>query len=190
VSATFKPYGLRPVRTRHGGEIRSQRLVGGFASAYAANVTVGDPLKLVTGGVFELAAATDAISAVFAGVLMEDGGVWQQSQYWASGRTYTKPPQVLYYDVRQYEFAIQGAGSIAQTAIGDAADWVAGTPNLKAGTSGGYLASGSLAGAAASAQLKIINLFEKPGNTWGDTYTEVIVAVNELNLGFEPGNAI
>lgn len=189
MSATLKPYGLRPVRSRHGGEIRSQRLVGGFASGYAANVTVGAPLKLVTGGTFQLAAATEAISAVFAGVLMEDGGVWQQSQYWASGRTYTKPPQVLYYNVRQHEFAIQADGSVAQTAIGAASDWIAGTDNLKAGTSGGMI-DATVEAAGTSAQLKIIDLFEKPGNTWGDTYTEVIVMVNELNLGHEPGVGI
>jgi hypothetical protein len=189
VSATLKPYGLRPVRSRHGGEIRSQRLVGGIASGYAATVTVGAPLKLVTTGTFQLAAAGEGISAVFAGVLMEDGGVWQQSQYWLSGRTYTKPPQVLYYDVRQYEFAIQADGSVAQTAIGACGDWIAGTNNLKAGTSGGMI-DATVEDAGASAQFKIINLFEKPGNTWGDAFTEVIVAVNELNLGFEPGVGI
>lgn len=190
MSATFKPYGLRPVRNRYGGEIRTETMVGGIASGYAANITVGDPMKLVTGGTFQLAAATEAISAVFAGVLFNDGGVWQLSQYWRTGTTYTAPPEVLYYSVRDNEFAIQGAGSIARTAIGDAADWVAGTANTKAGTSGGYLASGSLAGAAASAQLKIIDLVRKPGNAWGDTYTEVVVLVNELNLGHETGNAI
>lgn len=190
MSASFKPYGLRPVRHRYGGEIRTQRLVGGIASTYAANICVGDPMKLVTGGTFQLAAATEAISAVFAGVLMEDAGVWQLSQYWASGRTWTKPPQVLYYPVRDMEFAIQSNAAVAQTAVGDAADWVAGTPNLKAGTSGGYFAGGSLAGVGNSAQLKVINLYERPGNTWGDAYTQIIVAVNELNLGHEVGVAI
>ena len=190
MSATFKPYGLRPIRHRYGGEIRTETMVGGIASAYAATIRLGDPMKLVTGGTFQLAAATESISAVFAGVLFEDAGDWQKSQQWTSGETYTKSPQVLFYPVRDIEFAIQGVGTIARTAIGDAADWVAGTGNSNAGTSGGYLASGSLAGAAASAQLKIIDLLRKPGNEWGDTYTEVVVAVNELNLGHELGNAI
>ena len=186
MSATLKPYGLRPVRSRHGGEIRSQSRRGGIASAYNTAIYTGAPLKLVATGHFELAAATEAISAVFAGVLFDDGGVWQQSNYWRANTTYTKAPQVLYYDVRQYEFAIQADGAVAQASLGQAGDWIAGTANTKSGVSGGLL-DATVEAAGASTQLKVIDLLPIPGNAWGDTYTQVIVAVNELNLGHEPG---
>lgn len=190
MSATNKPYGLRPVKNLFGGEIRTETMYGGIASAYDTSIRVGDPIRLLTGGTFALAAATEDISGVFAGVLFEDAGVWQQSQMWTADTTYTKDPQVLYYPAANFEFAIQGAGTIARTAIGDSADWVAGTGNDKAGTSGGYLASGSLAGDGNSAQLKIMGLVQKPGNAWGDSYTEVLVRINELNTGLEVGVAI
>lgn len=186
MSATLKPYGLRPVRTRHGGEIRSQSRRGGIASAYNATIALGAPLKLVATGHFELAAAGDPISAVFAGVLFDDPGVWQESQMWTAGTTYTKAPQVLYYDVRQYEFAIQADGQVPQSALGQAGDWIAGTNNTKSGVSGGQL-DATVEAAGASAQLKVIDLLPIPGNAWGDTYTQVIVLVNELNLGHEVG---
>jgi hypothetical protein len=89
---------------------------------------------------------------------------------------------VLYYDVRQYEFAIQADGAIAQAGIGQAGDWIAGTNNTKSGQSGGMI-DATLAAAGASAQLKVIDLLPIPGNAWGDTYTQVIVLVNELKLG-------
>jgi hypothetical protein len=189
VSAVLKPYGLRPVRSRHGGEIRSQSRRGGIATTYNTAIYLGAPMKLVTTGHFELAAAGDAISAVFAGVLFDDGGVWQVSNYWRANTAYTKAPQVLYYDVRQYEFAIQAGGSVAQSAIGAATDWVAGTANTKSGVSGGYAAH-TVENAGASAQFKVIDLLPIPGNAWGDTYTQLIVMVNEFNLGHEPGNGI
>lgn len=186
MSTVLKPYGLRPVRSRHGGEIRSQSRRGGIASGYSTAIYLGAPIKLVAAGVFELAAAGEAISAVFAGVLFDDGGVWQQSNYWRASTTYTKAPQVLYYDVRQYEFAIQADGSITQAGIGQAGDWIAGTANTKSGVSGGQI-DATLEAAGTAAQLKVIDLLPIPGNAWGDTYTQVIVAVNELNLGHEPG---
>ena len=189
MSATLKPYGLRPVRSRHGGEIRSQSRRGGIATTYNTLIPLGAPLKLDTNGHFELAAATEAISAVFAGVLFDDGGVWQVSNYWRANTAFVKPPQVLYYDVRQYEFAIQADGPVAQTAIGAVGEWIAGTNNTKSGVSGGMI-DATVGAAGTSEQFKIIDLLPIPGNAWGDAYTQVIVMVNELNLGHELGNAI
>lgn len=190
MSATFSPSGLVPDRHRLGGTVRPFALRGGIASGYASNIFRGDPVKLVTAGTYQLAAAGDAVSAVFAGWLNEDSGVYNAGRYWVSGTTYTKAPVCLFWPVEDVFFRIQGQGSIAQSAIGDVADHIAGTGNTRSGQSGAYLASGSLQGAGNSAQYKIIDLDLSPGNAWGDSYTRVVVLVNEPNLGRIPGNAI
>jgi hypothetical protein len=191
VSTINAPYGFQPVRHRYGGTVRTFALRGGIASTYAANVFRGSPVKQVTGGTYELSAATETtISAVFAGWLPEDGGVYNEGRYWKSGQTYSKAPIFLFWDIQDIIFSVQGAGSIAQTALGDACDHVQGTGNTRSGQSGAYLASGSLAGAGNSAQWKIVDIDPATDNAWGDTYTKVLVIANEINLGRVVGNAI
>lgn len=189
MSTTNAPYGLMPARHRFGGSIRPFVLRGGIASSYGTSIFRGDPVKMVTGGTYELAAAGDSISAVFAGWKPEDGGVYNVGRYWAASTTYSKRPDFLFWPIEDVLFSIQAAGSVAQTALGDTADHVAGTGNTRSGQSGAYL-SGTLAGAGNSAGLKIMDLDLDTGNAWGDTYTKVLVLVNELNLGRVPGNAI
>lgn len=190
MTATSAPFGLRPIRALKGGTIRPRALRGGIASAYGTSIYRGDPIKLVTAGVFNLAAAGDLISGVFAGWLPEDPGNWQKGQYWPASTTYTKSPLIWYWPADEFEFAIQANGSVAQTAIGDAADHVAGTGNTNSGLSGAYLAYNGLVGAGNSAGFKVTGLLETPDNAWGDNYTTVRVIINELNLGLTPGNAI
>lgn len=192
MSATVGPYGFRPLRhQRTSARVVVDEIRGGIASGYNTTIAVGDPIKLLTTGTFALAAAGDLITAVFAGWLSDDERHWQLGPHWLANQTYTKAPIVKFWPVEGVVFSVQGDGPILQTAIGDAADHIAGTPNLRSGRSGAYLAAPSaLAGAAASAGFKILNLFNMIGNQWGDNYTEVEVMVNELNLGRTAGNAI
>jgi len=190
VSAVNAPYGFMPVRTLGGGQIRSFGLRGGIASAYGTAIFRGDPVKLVTAGTYQLAAAGEAISAIFAGWAPEDGGVYNTGRYWVAGTTYTKAPMCYFWPIEDMLFSVQGAGTIAQTALGDAADHNAGTGNTRSGQSGAFLASGSLAGAGNSAGWKVIDIDPTTDNAWGDAYTRVLVLANEINLGRAPGNAI
>jgi hypothetical protein len=180
VSAVFTPQGLYAPRRFSGDQVRPFALRGGIASTYGTAIGIGDPVKLVTGGTYEKAAAGEAISAVFAGWLPEDSSVYEQT-YWKASTTYVRAPIFLFWPIEDTLFSIQAVGSVAQTAIGDAADYVAGTLNTNSGKSGAYL-SGTLAGAGASAQFKIAGLRLEQGNDWGDTYTIVEVMVNERVL--------
>lgn len=190
MSAVFLPQGFYSPR-RRGSFVQPYALRGGIASAYNTSIGIGDPIKFVTGGVIQLAAAGDAIIAgVFAGWLPEDPSVYEKT-YWAANTTYVKAPVVYWYPAdEETVFSVAAVGSVAQTAIGDAADHVAGTLNTRSGKSGAYLDTANLAGAAASAQWKIVGLRQEPGNDWGDTYTLVDVIANEPGLGFRAGNAI
>lgn len=191
MSAVSAPYGFRPVKHRFGGVIRPFSLRGGIASTYGTSIFVGDPVKMMTGGVYERAAAGDSMSAVFAGWgPPEDPGVYNKGQYWPASTAYSKAPLFYFWPIEDVIYSVQGVGSIAQTALGDACDHALGSGNTRSGASGAYLASGSLAGAGNSAQWKIWDLLDETGNAWGDTYTKVLVLANEINLGRVPGNAI
>lgn len=190
MSAVFTPQGLYAPRYRYSGQLVptfSRR--GGIASAYGTAIGIGDPVKALTAGTFDLAAAGESISAVFAGWLPEDSSVYEQT-HWKAGTTYTKTPQFLFWPIGDnIVYSIQANGSLAFTSLGDAADHVAGTVNANSGKSTAYLST-SLAGAGNSAGFKIVGLREEPGNAWSDTYTIVDVIVNEVNLGLVRGNAI
>lgn len=190
MASVFLPQGFYSPRRMNGDHVRLMALRGGIASAYNTAIGIGDPIKFVTGGVIEKCAVTEALVAgVFAGWLPEDASVYEKT-YWAANTTYVKPPVVYWYPVEDVVYSVQAVGSVAQTAIGDAADPVAGTLNTNSGKSGAYLDTANLVGAGNSAQWKIVGLRQEPGNTWGDTYTIVDVIANEVGLAFRPGNAI
>jgi hypothetical protein len=193
LTATSAPFGFRATRNRFGGTPRPKALRGGIASGYATAIYRGDPIKLVTSGTFQLAAAGEAITGIFDGWLPEDAGVWLEGKYWKASTTYTKAPLVFWYpiDDASIEFQVQANGAVAATAVGDSADYVAGTGNTNNGLSGAVLSS-TLVGAAASGQFKIVGLWDAPDsqNTWGDAKTIVRVIGNEPNTGLIPGNAI
>jgi hypothetical protein len=186
---TLLPQGFYAVKNQGGGVVRQLVRRGGIASGYALNIFVGDPVKQMTTGTFELAAAGDAASAVFAGWQPEDANVYGQT-YWKAGTTYVKPPEVSFLPIGpEYIYTIQAAGPILQSASGDSADWVIGAGNPNSGHSTTTLST-TLSGSGASAGFKILNLRDAPGNAWGDLFTEVEGIFNEYNLGMVPGNAI
>jgi hypothetical protein len=186
---TLLPQGFYGCKNRDGGVVRQIVRRGGIASAYGQNIFVGDPVKSMTNGTFELAAASDPASAVFMGWQPEDANVYAQT-YWKAGTTYVKPPEVFLLPIGVgYVYTIQCAGPLLQTACGDTANWVIGAGNVNSGHSTTTL-SATLSGAGVSDGFKILNLRDAPGNAWGDAFTEVEGIFNEYNLGMVPGNAI
>ena len=55
---TQTPQGFYGVKNLAGGFVRKRVVRGGIASGYGTNIFVGDPVKLMTTGTFELAAAS------------------------------------------------------------------------------------------------------------------------------------
>ena len=69
MSATSAPFGLRPAFHPSGLD-RAQALANGIVSGYGSAILKGQPVKYVTGGVIEPAAAGDAFVGAFAGVVV------------------------------------------------------------------------------------------------------------------------
>ena len=183
MSATNAPFGLRPAFHPSGLD-RAQALAGGIASGYGSDILKGQPVRYVTGGTIEPAAAGQSFAGAFAGVEFTDTtGRRRVSNYWPASTAYQTGSCVAYfYNDPLIVYEIQADGSLAQTAIGDQAD----LSNTTAGSNVTGLSqatlSTTLAGAGASAQMRIVDLAPYPDNAWGDAYTVVRVTINEAQF--------
>jgi len=180
MSSTNAPFGLRP-SFHPSGLDRAVALTDGIVSGYASNILKGQPVKMATSGTLQAAAAGDSFLGAFAGFEWTDTtGRRRVSNYFPANTAYTTGSAIAYfYQDPNIVYDIQADGSLAQTSIGDQADF----SNITAGSSTTGLSqatmSTTLAGATATAQLKIINLTPGVDNAWGDAYTVVQVQVNK-----------
>lgn len=185
MSATNAPFGLRPAFHPSGLD-RATALADGITSGYGSAILKGQPVKYVTGGVIQPAAAGDAFVGAFAGVEWTDTtGRRRVSNNWPASTAYETGSCVAYfYADQQIVYEIQADGSLAQSSIGDEAN----LSNLTAGSNVTGLSqatlSTTLAGVGNTAQMRILDLAPYPGNAWGDSYT--IVRANISNYQFGP----
>ena len=183
MSSTNAPFGLRPAFHPSGLD-RAQALAGGIASGYGSDILKGQPVKYVTGGTLQPAGAGDAFAGAFAGVEFTDTtGRRRVSNYWPASTAYQTGSCVAYfYNDPLIVYEIQADGSLAQSSIGDQAD----LSNTTAGSNVTGLSqctlSTTLAGAGASAQMRIVDLAPYPDNAWGDAYTIVRATINEAQF--------
>lgn len=183
MSSTNAPFGLRPAFHPTGFD-RAVALADGIVSAYNTDILKGQPVKLATTGVIQVASAGDAFLGAFAGVEWTDTtGRRRVSNYWPANTAYQTGSCVAYfYQDPAIVYEIQAAGSLAQTALGDMAD----LSNTTAGSTTTGLSqctlSTTLVGAGNSAQCQIIGLAPYPDNAWGDSYTIVQVRINESQV--------
>jgi len=184
MSATSAPFGLRPAFHPSGLD-RAQALANGIVSAYATDILKGQPVKYVTGGTIEPVTSTEAFVGAFDGVEWTDTtGRRRVSNYWPASTAYQTGSCVAYfYNDPNIVYEIQADGSVAQSAIGDEANF----SNLTAGSTTTGLSqctlSATLAGANNSAQMRIVDLAPYPGNDWGDSYTIVRATVAAYQFG-------
>ena len=191
MSATNAPFGLRPAFHPSGLD-RAQALANGIVSGFGSSILKGQPVRYVTGGVIEPAAAGQAFVGAFAGVEFTDTtGRRRVSNYWPASTAYQTGSCVAYfYADQQIVYEIQADGSLAQTSLGDEAD----LSNVTAGSTTTGLSqctlSTTLAGAGNLAQCRIIDIAPYPDNDWGDAFTIVRVNISEYQFAPAAGTAI
>ena len=179
MSATSAPFGLRPAFFPTGLE-RAQALANGITSAYSTDILKGQPVKYNNGVINEVT-STEAFVGAFAGVEWTDTtGRRRVSNYWPALTTYQAGSCIAYfYNDPLIVYEIQADGAVAQTSIGDNANF----SNLTAGSNVTGLSqctmSSSLTGSSTFGQLRIVDLAPYPDNAWGDAYTIVRVQVAE-----------
>jgi hypothetical protein len=190
MSAVSAPQGFLPV-FHPSGQIVANTYYPTVASGPTSAIFKGDPVKL-TGDttVVSLAGDSDAICGVFAGCEYTDvDGKPTYKPYWP-GTTSGATNIVFYvYDDMNIIYEAQGAGSVANTAIGDSCDSTAATGSTYTGVSAVVLKTGTLSGAATVKQWRIVGLGQQVTNAWGDAFTVLRVRVGLNQFVSEP-NAI
>ena len=190
MSAISAPFGLRPAFFPTGLE-RAQALANGIVSAYSSDILKGQPVKYVTAGVIQPVTSTEAFVGAFAGVEWTDTtGRRRVSNYWPASTAYQTGSCVAYfYNDPLIVYEIQADGSVAQSAVGDNANF----SNLTAGSNVTGLSqctmSATLTGTSTYGQLRIVDLAPYPDNAWGDAFTIVRVQIAEHQF-VAPLNAI
>lgn len=187
MSATNAPFGFRCVKHPSGQSRGNEYQI---ASGYAANIFAGDPVKLTTDGVIQLATSDGTrtgtvdgvkVLGVFAGVFYVDNtGKPNWSPYWPSGTTATQIKAYV-YDDKENIYEVQADGSVDAVDLGSQADWsgfAAPGGSTATGLSLGTLSATPVAGGA-QGQFSIVEIQRGVDNEWGDAYTKVLVKVAE-----------
>jgi hypothetical protein len=178
--ATSAPFGLRPAFHPSGLD-RAIALTDGIVSAYATDILKGQPVKMATTGVLQVAAAGDAFQGAFAGVEWTDTtGRRRVSNYWPANTAYqTGSCVAYYYSDPNIVYEVQAAGTLTQAAIGEEFD----LSNTTAGSTTTGLSQATMsitpAGSGNNAQMRVINLAPYADNAWGDDYVIVQAQISK-----------
>lgn len=180
MSATAAPFGLRPVYHPSGNARASEYSI---AAAYTTSIFKGDPVLLDTNGTITRSAAGNTLYGVFMGCEYVDStGKPTYSNFWPGASGCTEIKAWVITDAETV-YEIQGVSALTQAAIGDECDistYAAGSTST--GLSIVSAATGALAGAASSAQLRIVGVAPYPDNAITDTYPILRVTINESAL--------
>jgi len=189
MSSTSAPFGFRP-SYHNSGQMRPKAYT--IASAYAANIFSGDPVKLTDNGVIQLGTSdgtrsgtTDGISllGIFAGCQYNDAnGRPVVSPFWPSGATGTEivawvydDPETL-FDVQYTNPGTPGVTTV-QTAVGEECDWTVASPG--GSTQTGLSNTQLTVIQATSGQFQITGFGYNINDSLTDAYVVVTVRINE-----------
>jgi hypothetical protein len=187
MSSTSAPFGFR-ASYHNSGQMRPKAYV--IASAYAANIFSGDPVKLTDNGVIQLGSSdgtrtgtTDGISllGIFAGCqYLDASGKPTISPFWPSGATGTEITAWVYDDPEtlfDVQYNNPSAGTTVQTAVGEECDWTVASPggSTQTGLSNTYLTAIQ----ATSGQFQITGFGYEITDSLTDAYVVVSVRINE-----------
>jgi hypothetical protein len=178
MSSTSTPFGLRP-SFHPSGLDRAVALANGITSGYNTGILKGQPVALNTSGNIVASAAGDAFQGAFAGHEYTDvTGRRLVSNQWVANTAYQAGSQVTYYySDPNIVYDIQANGSLAQTSVGDQANFASITAGSTTTGLSQCMISTSLAGPGNVGDLRIIGLNNGVDNAWGDAFTVVQVQV-------------
>lgn len=172
MSSVNAPFGLRPAK-HPSGVIRQE--AGTIASAYAADIYTGQPVKMGTDGTIQAAAIGDAFLGSFQGCEYTPAtGRRVVSNFWPANTVatqivayYTSDPEIIY--------EIQADGPITQTEVGQQADFTAIASSNGLGMSTATM--NATTSASTPGQLAVLGFSSDINNTPGDAFTVVQVKI-------------
>lgn len=172
MSSVNAPFGLRPAK-HPSGVIRQE--AGTIASAYAADIYTGQPVKMGTDGTIQAAAIGDAFLGSFQGCEYTPAtGRRVVSNFWPANTVatqivayYTSDPEIIY--------EIQADGPVAQTEVGQQADFTAIASSNGLGMSTATM--NATTSASTPGQLAVLGFSSDINNIPGDAFTVVQVKI-------------
>ena len=173
------PRGFKPVRMKDGSDNIPMNAYT-IAHNYTTKIHTGAAVKQATGGLIQLAAATDSICGVFGGVRytnVEGKSVWKK--YW-DAPTGATDIECLVYDDPNTIFEVQSDIAVGAK-IGLTGDLVAGTPDDKMGLSGQYF--NATTATDANRVFRIRGIVKRPDNVDGNFVkieVETVAAKHQL----------
>lgn len=180
MTATSAGFGLRPLN-HPSGIVRSE--VGTIASGYANNIGENAPIAFASDGTIALAAAGGNALGSFQGCeFTPSDGRRRVSNFWPAAQVAT---EIVAYFTRDSAivYEIQADATLAQTNVGNDADWTAnGSSNLSTVTGISTVQLDASTASAAQAGLHILGFSLYPDNEVGDAFPIVQVRINESQL--------
>jgi len=182
MTATATPFGLNPIRHLNGKFVPPpMAMLNGILSTYNTDIFYGGPVTLNSNGTINASTTNQAFYGVFAG--------WQGAtsttalmtplMKWDANTAYvTNVPMYAYvWNDPGIVYEMQANGSLAQTSVGDEADFINPGSGNTTGRSTTALST-TLVGVGVQGQMRIIGLSSRIDNAWGDAYTivETVIA--------------
>lgn len=168
----FKPWDNKPLRVT-AYEIEDE---------YAADLFIGDMVTLSSGYIVVGTSATDnALLGAIVGFECTDGGM-AEGGYYPSDSTYSWKALVADHPDQRFVAQCDGGGTLTQANVGETVNMQdTHSGNTTTNLSGQEIDSSATDGAATD-QLRLIGLVDKPGNAWGAN-GEYIVEIHDHVLG-------
>lgn len=189
MSSTSAPFGFR-ASFHNSGQIRPKAYT--IASAYAANIFSGDPVKLVDAGTVQLGTSDGTRSGTVDGILLlgifagceynDSTGKPTISPFWPTGTTGTNIVAYVYDDPEtlfnaQYSNPGTPGTTTMQTAVGEEMDWVVASPGGSTSTGLSTTQIGVIQ--ATSGQFQMTGFAGDINDSLTDAYIVVNVRINE-----------
>lgn len=179
MSTSATPYGLKPL-THNSADVRPKAIDGGILSGYSSALYFNSPVAMGTSGYLVVATTTSPLCGTFAGCRYkpDSTSLYVESQNFPANQTYvagTMTAYVIGFDDPQVLYRMQANGSLTQDSIGAQSNPV----NPTSGQNQFSVASlnSTVIAAGSSGTFRIIDIVPSPNNSWGDSYTDVIVQI-------------
>jgi len=181
MATSSAPNGFMPVQHRSGGTLRPQFYKDAITSGATGDLFRGMPVYFDANGKVTQCTATTIVGGIFAGVEYTDPSTGQRRlhKYWAASETATGGIDAWIWSDPNLVFEVQATGSLAQSSVNAQANVASATAgDTRTGLSSCML-SITLATDGASDQFQIVDRSLKEDNAWGDSFTRVLVVINE-----------
>jgi hypothetical protein len=173
MSSTNAPFGLRTAYSPS-GTIRE--FASTIASGYASDIYTGQPVKIASDGTLQAASAGDSFVGAFAGCQYLPTGAQRPviSPSWPANTAATQI--IAYYTMDPYlVYEIQADGPVAQSAVGEQANFTNAASSNGLGYSTATMSSST--NTSGNYQLRVIGIANEVNNAPGDAYTIVQVQI-------------